>query len=199
MLFRSTYRKFSGAAIRNLSTTHLLDRIAEYYGEKCIEVPVGFKHISNGMEKYDALIGGESSGGLTIRGHIKGKDGIFAAALLVEIIATTNKKISEILDEIYVKFGYLTSISADYRFSFEKKNQLIQLLFVDKKIPTFEIPVEKVSYMDGLKIYFINGGWLSVRFSGTEPLIRAFCEMPNKKLTEVCLSTFEVFADITAL
>lgn len=194
-----TYRKFSGAAIRNLSTTHLLDRIAEYYGEKCIEVPVGFKHISNGMEKYDALIGGESSGGLTIRGHIKGKDGIFAAALLVEILATTNKKISEILDEIYVKFGYLTSISADYRFSFEKKNQLIQLLFVDKKIPTFEIPVEKVSYMDGLKIYFINGGWLSVRFSGTEPLIRAFCEMPNKKLTEVCLSTFEVFADITAL
>ncbi|MBV1709344.1 MAG: phosphoglucomutase/phosphomannomutase family protein [Erysipelothrix sp.] len=194
-----TYRKLHGAVIRNLSTTHLLDRIADHYGEQCIEVPVGFKHISSGMEQYDALIGGESSGGLTIRGHIKGKDGIFAAALLVEIIATTNKKISEILDEIYEKFGYLTSVAADYRFSFEKKEQLTQLLFVDKKTPNFSICVDRISYMDGLKVYFVNGGWLSVRFSGTEPLIRAFCEMPSEELAEECLSDFEKFADIMSL
>jgi phosphomannomutase len=194
-----TYRQFRGAAIRNLSTTHLLDRIAEHFGEQCIEVPVGFKHISNGMEQYDALIGGESSGGLTIRGHIKGKDGIFAAALLVEIIATTNKKISEILDEIYEKFGFLTTVAADYRFSFEKKDQLSQLLFVDKKVPTFQLPIERVSYLDGLKVYFVNGGWLSVRFSGTEPLIRAFCEMPSEELATQCLTTFESFAQIVAL
>ena len=194
-----SYRKFKGPVIRNLSTTHLLDRIAQYYGEECIEVPVGFKHISSGMDQYDALIGGESSGGLTIRGHIRGKDGIFAAALLVEIIATTNKKISEILDEIYEKFGYLTTAAADYRFSLEKKENLVQLLFKDKKVPVFHLSISKVSYMDGLKIYFSNGGWLSVRFSGTEPLIRAFCEMPSEELAAQCLSTFEDFAKISAL
>ena len=70
------YRGWRGAAVRNIATTHLLDRIAAAYGQQCIEVPVGFKHISAGMDRYDAVIGGESSGGLTVRGHISGKDGL---------------------------------------------------------------------------------------------------------------------------
>ena len=69
------YKGWKGAAVRNVATTHLLDRVAEKFGERCVEVPVGFKHISAGMQRYDALIGGESSGGLTVRGHIFGKDG----------------------------------------------------------------------------------------------------------------------------
>ena len=80
------YKGWRGAAVRNIATTHLLDRIAAAYGQECIEVPVGFKHISAGMEAHDALIGGESSGGLTVRGHISGKDGLYAASLLVEML-----------------------------------------------------------------------------------------------------------------
>lgn len=81
------YRGWRGAAVRNLATTHLLDRIAEDFGETCYEVPVGFKYVSAKMVETGAIIGGESSGGLTVRGHIQGKDGIYAAALLVEAIA----------------------------------------------------------------------------------------------------------------
>lgn len=72
------YKGWKGSVVRNIATTHLLDKIAADHGEKSFEVPVGFKHISSQMEADDSLIGGESSGGLTIRGHIKGKDGVFA-------------------------------------------------------------------------------------------------------------------------
>lgn len=102
------YKGWTGSVVRNIATTHLLDKIAEDHGEKCFEVPVGFKHISSQMEADDSLIGGESSGGLTIRGHIKGKDGVFASSLLVEMISVTGKKLSELLDEIYGKYGYAT-------------------------------------------------------------------------------------------
>ncbi len=96
--------------MRNIATTHLLDKVAADHDEKSFEVPVGFKHISSQMEADDSLIGGESSGGLTIRGHIKGKDGVFASSLLVEMISVTGKKLSELLDEIYGKYGYATPL-----------------------------------------------------------------------------------------
>ena len=175
------YKGWKGAVVRNIATTHLLDAIATGLGETCYEVPVGFKHISAKMEETDAVIGGESSGGLTIRGHIKGKDGIFAAGLLVEMICVTGKHLAEMLDEIHRQFGYFVMLERDRRFSLEKKEVLIKLLFEDKKLPSFEIPIKRVSYEDGAKIYFENGGWIIARFSGTEPLIRIFTEMSTKE------------------
>ncbi len=143
---------------------------------------LGLSVSASKMEETDALIGGESSGGLTIRGHIKGKDGIFAASLLVEMMCVTGKGLSEIMEEISEKYGRVTMSECDFKFSHEKKAQLQELLFTEKKIPDFTLPVEKVSYMDGLKVYFENGGWIIARFSGTEPLIRVFCEMPTEEL-----------------
>ena len=76
------YKKWNGPVVRNLSTTHRLDAIAKRYGEICYEVPVGFKYISAKMSETGAILGGESSGGLTVAGHINGKDGVYAASLL---------------------------------------------------------------------------------------------------------------------
>jgi len=170
------YKGWRGPVVRNLATTHLLDKIAVSFGEQCYEVPVGFKHISSKMEETNALIGGESSGGLTIRGHIKGKDGIFAAALLVEMICVTGKLLSELLDEIHEAHGNFVMAENDFKFRKEDKEKLVNLLYVEKKIPTFPYPVEKVSYEDGVKVYFENGDWVIARFSGTEPLLRIFAE-----------------------
>src|SRR5664279_1947383 len=75
--------------------------------EQCYEVPVGFKHIVSAMQEHRALLGGESSGGLTIRGHILGKDGIFAAALIVEMLARTGKRVSELRETVYALTGRL--------------------------------------------------------------------------------------------
>ena len=98
---------WKGSAFPNLSTTHLLDRIAENHEQFSIETPVGFKHITENMDKYDAIIAGESSGDLTVSGHIKGKDGIFAAMLLVEMVAVTGKQIGQLVNELYSEFGSL--------------------------------------------------------------------------------------------
>jgi len=190
------FKGWRGAAVRNIATTHLLDKVAESFGEKCYEVPVGFKHISAKMNETDAVIGGESSGGLTVRGHIKGKDGVYAAVLLVEMIAVLGKKLSEIVDDIYKEFGCYFMEEKDYRFSEEKKNEIYQTLLIDKLIPELPIEVSKISYLDGCKIYFNNGGWIAIRFSGTEPLLRIFCEMPTMGEAKLLCSIFEQFLGI---
>ncbi|MCL2080540.1 MAG: phosphoglucomutase/phosphomannomutase family protein [Oscillospiraceae bacterium] len=176
------YKGWKGPVVRNLATTHLLDRVAEHLGETCYEVPVGFKHVSSKMLETDAVIGGESSGGLTVRGHIAGKDGIYAASLLVEMMAVTGRKLSEIYKEITDMLGEPFMCEYDYKFSADVKSSVVRLLMEDKKLPVFEIETERASYMDGCKVFFKNGGWLVARFSGTEPLIRIFCEMPDMEL-----------------
>lgn len=190
------YRGWKGPAVRNISTTHRLDRIAAQFGETCYEVPVGFKHISEKMEKTDALIGGESSGGLTVRGHIQGKDGIYAAALLVEMLCVIQKPLSEILEDIHREFGGAVMEEFDAGLTEEQKESLRKTLFEDKKLPDYPYPVEKVSYLDGCKVYFQNGGWIICRFSGTEPVVRIFCEMEDQPTAAAAIQTMRDFLHI---
>ncbi|OCH01527.1 phosphonomutase [Aliivibrio fischeri] len=190
------YKGWKGSVVRNIATTHLLDKVAADHGEKCFEVPVGFKHISSQMEADDSLIGGESSGGLTIRGHIKGKDGVFASSLLVEMISVTGKKLSEMLDEIYAKYGYAYTAEGDCTFKPVEKEALYNKIYVEKQLPEFEYEIEKVSYEDGAKVYFKNGGWVIARFSGTEPLLRIFAEMEDKPTAEKVLNEMKAFLSL---
>jgi phosphomannomutase len=187
------YKGWKGSVVRNIATTHLLDNIAADYDQSSFEVPVGFKHISSQMEASDALIGGESSGGLTIRGHIKGKDGVFASSLLVEMLSVTGKTLSELLDEIYTKYGYAYTAEGDCTFKPDEKEALYEQLYIKKALPKFEYDIDKVSYLDGTKVYFKNGGWLLARFSGTEPLLRIFAEMQDKQTAEKVLQQMKDF------
>ena len=187
------YRGLHGPVVRNVATTHLLDRIAAEFGEKCYEVPVGFKYISSKMTEVDALIGGESSGGLTVRGHINGKDGIYAAMLLIEMMAVTGRKISEIYEEIEGKLGPIIMEERAFRFAPEKKTEMNRLLMEEKALPDLPWDIDRVSYLDGVKVYFRNGGWVIARFSGTEPLIRVFSEMPTREAAVDVCARFETF------
>ncbi len=173
------YKGWKGPVVRNIATTHLLDKMAEAFGEKCYEVPVGFKHISAKMQETGAIIGGESSGGLTVKGHINGKDGVYASALLVEMIAVTGKRLSEISREIEEEFGKSWMEEASYSFLSSRKEELRQRIYEKKDLPEFDDAIDHISYLDGCKIYFENGGWIIIRFSGTEPVLRIFCEMEN--------------------
>ena len=190
------YKGWRGPVVRNICTTHLLDRIAEKFGEKCYEVPVGFKHISAKMEETDAVIGGESSGGLTVRGHIKGKDGVYAASLLVEMLAVTGRKLSEIYADVEKECGSIFMEECDYRFTQEKKVEVHHTLMEEKKVPELPFEVDHVSYLDGCKVYFKNGGWVVARFSGTEPLIRIFCEMPTAEEAKTVREIYENFLEL---
>ena len=190
------YKGWKGPVVRNIATTHMLDKVANAFGESCHEVPVGFKHISSKMQETGAIIGGESSGGLTVKGHINGKDGIYAAMLLVEMIAVSGKKLSEIMEDIYAEFGKLEMEERDYKFTQERKEAIYKMLMGDRKLPDMPYEVEKVSYLDGCKVYFKNGGWIIARFSGTEPLLRIFCEMETQEESEQISDIYEAFLNL---
>ncbi len=189
------YKGWKGAAVRNIATTHLLDRVAAAFGEKCIEVPVGFKHISAGMDEHDALIGGESSGGLTVRGHISGKDGLYAASLLVEMICVTRKPLSALLRELTDRFGALYMAEYDWALTAKNRERIHDLLMVQQALPDFGVPVRKVSTLDGCKVYF-DEGWIIARFSGTEPRVRIFAEMPTKARARELVRTMAAFVGL---
>lgn len=187
------YRGWHGAAVRNIATTHLLDAIAAGFGEQCHEVPVGFKHISAKMAETGAVIGGESSGGLTVRGHIHGKDGIYAGSLLVEMIAVTGKKLSQLYAEIEEQYGKFETVERDYRFSAAKKERINRLLFEERALPELSESIESADYTDGCKLRFVGGGWLICRFSGTEPLLRIFCETDGEKRSAAIIDEMQSF------
>ncbi|MBO5069769.1 MAG: phosphoglucomutase/phosphomannomutase family protein, partial [Roseburia sp.] len=190
------YRGWRGPVARNIATTHMLDKVAEKFGEKCYEVPVGFKYISAKMQETGAIIGGESSGGLTVHGHINGKDGIYAAVLLTEMLAVTGKKLSEIMSDIRTECGEIHMEERDYRFTEEKKEYIFKILMEERQLPKLPEEIEHISYLDGSKVYFSNGGWVIARFSGTEPLLWVFCEMPTQEAAREICEIYEEFLEL---
>lgn len=165
-----------GGVVRNLATTHLLDRLAARFGESCLEVPVGFKHITAGMLAQDALLGGESSGGLTIRGHILGKDGIFACALFVEMLAATGQKISQLRETVYGLTGRMYSVEAGLPAMPEMRYVIPRRLQEHPLKAIGPYPVLRTSNLDGTKFLLEHDAWALLRFSGTEPVLRIFAE-----------------------
>ncbi len=176
------HKGWRGGVVRNISTTHLLDRLAKSLGEECHEVPVGFKYISSKIDEIDAVLGGESSGGLTVRGHIHGKDSVYAAALFVEMLCVTGKSAGQLIGDLKRVLGTLYMETENLTFPAAEKPRILKAVMEDKIIPQYEIPIKKVSYVDGCKIYFEDDSFVSCRFSGTEPLLRIFAEAESEAL-----------------
>jgi phosphomannomutase len=128
------------------------------------------------MVETNALLGGESSGGLTIRGHILGKDGIFAATLIVEMLARTGRRISQLRGRVYDLIGRLYSAELNLPATSEMRVVIPRRL---QKAPPQRLGsyhVERVSHLDGTKFYLEHDSWALVRFSGTEPVLRLHAE-----------------------
>jgi len=187
---------WKGPVVRNLATTHMLDVMAADFGEVCYEVPVGFKYISSKIDEVDAVLGGESSGGLTVRGHIHGKDSIYAASLFVEMISAVNKSPSAIMDELEKKYGHFELVEDNIIFTFDQKETVNRIIFEEKKLPDFGKPIDRVSYEDGCKVYFADNSYVICRFSGTEPLLRIFAEATEAATAKNYINAFR---DLLAL
>jgi len=165
-----------GAVVRNLATTHMLDRLARQLGEDCIEVPVGFKHIIDGMLAHGAILGGESSGGLTLRGHILGKDGAFSAALIVEMLAKTRERVSTLLEQLYQQVGRMYTVERNLPATPEMRVLFPRLLAQRQTSALAGMPVLGLRADDGFKFRMPGDQWVLVRFSGTEPVLRIYAE-----------------------
>ncbi|MBQ6823499.1 MAG: phosphoglucomutase/phosphomannomutase family protein [Clostridia bacterium] len=190
------YKGWKGPVVRNLATTHMLDSVAKSLGEQCFEVPVGFKYISSKIDEVDAVLGGESSGGLTVRGHIHGKDSVYAASLFAEMICKTGKSPSELFAELEAKYGKYEMVEFNLPFAPESKDEVVKKVMVDRLLPDFVNKVTMVSYEDGCKVYFDDDSFVICRFSGTEPLLRIFAEGKN---AEQAQSYIEAWKELLGL
>lgn len=187
---------WKGPVVRNYSTTHMLDVMAKDFGEICYEVPVGFKYISAKIDEVDAVLGGESSGGLTVRGHIHGKDSIYAASLFVEMISVVDKSPSAIMDMLEKKYGRFEMVEDNITFTAEQKETVNRVIFENRELPKFEQPISHVNYEDGCKVYFADNSFVVCRFSGTEPLLRIFAEAETEAIARGYIESFRTMLSL---
>lgn len=166
----------TGSVVRSVATSGMIDALANHFGFKVIETPVGFKWVGEAMSKGDAIVGGEESGGLTVKGHVPEKDGVVADLVLTEMVAKTGKSPLENLAEIEAITGKFYSTRIDLTLPEPAKQALMQRL---KDTPPTEIAGKKVvsvTKIDGAKMVCEDGSWLLIRPSGTEPLVRCYME-----------------------
>ena len=189
------HRGWKGSVVRNTSTTHMLDKLAASFGEVCYEVPVGFKHISRKIEETDAVLGGESSGGLTVRGHIHGKDSVYAAALLIEAVCALNKGPSAILADLSAMLGEHHSVEENLVMTDQQKLCVQKAVMQAHKLPNFDQDISRVSYLDGCKVFFADDSFIVCRFSGTEPLLRLAAEAPTAEKAQTYCDVFRGFVE----
>jgi alpha-D-glucose phosphate-specific phosphoglucomutase len=188
-------RGWTGAVVRTVPTSHQVDAVAELLGVKVYETPVGFKYIGALMESEPIIVGGEESGGLSVKGHVPEKDGILACLLMAELVATEKKSLGQILKELSKQIGEFYTDRINVSFAPEKKDALLAKLGSGlKNIATFK--VEKFITTDGFKFLLPNREWVAFRASGTEPLIRCYIEAKSKaglkKLQAACRQVLAV-------
>ena len=183
---------YSGKLIKTVGASQMLDIIARQYHVDTIETPVGFKWVGAAMREYDSIIGGEESGGLSIKGHIPEKDGILADLLVLEMIAYEDKPLWELQEELHQKAG-CTFINERVDVKLQDKQQLDILMKKYFSLETIaDFRVKTRDKKDGIKYYLDDEKtWVLVRPSGTEPLLRIYFESDSKDKIETLKKFFK--------
>ena len=176
----------AGPAVRTVSTTFLVDRIAEAHGQEVFETPVGFKWVAEAMADHDALFGGEESGGFSVRGHVREKDGVLMALLAAD--ATDAEPFDERVDRLLAEHGQIAAGKVSIECPDDRKAGVLDAL--EDHIPEAVAghPVAEVVTLDGFKLLLENGSWLLVRPSGTEPKLRVYAESDADDRVETLLA-----------
>jgi phosphomannomutase len=185
-------RKDRGAIVKTLSTTSMLEKLGKLYSVPVYETGVGFKYVAPKMLETDAMIGGEESGGFAFRGNVPERDGILAGLYLLDMMVKLNKKPSELLELLFSKIGPHYYDRIDNRFVGDRKDKEDRIISANPKIIA-GLKVIGFNSKDGYKFSLEDGGWLLIRFSGTEPLIRVYCETTYKdKVQEILKSGLKI-------
>ncbi len=168
-------RKFPGGIGRSVATTHLIDAVAKYHNVPCYQTPVGFKYVGELIKDNKIALGGEESAGLSIRGHLPEKDGLIACLLMAEAVARRCQSIKQQLGALFKKVGAFYPERINLKLDPDAKRRLLERL--DRDWDKFDSrKVAKIDRTDGLKMILENGSWVLMRPSGTEPVVRLYCE-----------------------
>ncbi len=172
-------RGWKGSAVRTVVTSHMIDRVAEMFGVKIHETPVGFKYVGGIMQREPVIVGGEESNGLSVLGHVPEKDGVVACLLMAELVAAEKKSVGAVLKELEKKIGAFHTDRINARLDEAGKERFLRKIaegfgeFAGKQ-------VVNVILVDGHKFVLDDGSWVAFRASGTEPVIRCYIEAHSK-------------------
>jgi alpha-D-glucose phosphate-specific phosphoglucomutase len=190
-------RGLRGEVVKTISTTQMVNVLGERYHLPVYETPVGFNYIADLMQTNDVLIGGEESGGITIRGHVPMGDGILMGLLLLEIMAKKRQPLRAIVNDMLDDLGPFYYGREDLRTAPFSKKQLVQRLVRDPPQGIAGLRVASINDRDGVKYLFAdNEGWLLIRPSGTEPVLRVYAEARSREKVAELLKQGVVLADV---
>jgi len=176
-----------GDIVKTLSTTKMLNRLGELYGVPVHETGVGFKYVAPKMTETNALIGGEESGGYAFRGNVPERDGILAGLYMLDFMVRTGRKPTQLLQMLFDKLGgeYFYD-RVDRQFSGDRAAREKMILDADPQT-LGGLKVTGLLSTDGFQFALEDGGWMLIRFSGTEPIMRVYCETRHKDKVQAIL------------
>jgi phosphomannomutase len=175
-----------GTIVKTLSTTTMLNKLGKIFGVPVIETGVGFKYVAPKMTETNALIGGEESGGYAFRGNVPERDGILAGLYMLDFMVRTGMKPTQLLEMLFAKVGAHFYDRIDTPFKGDRKDREAAIL---KANPATigGLKVTELVTVDGFQFKLEDGGWMLIRFSGTEPIMRVYCETTHKELVQAIL------------
>ena len=179
-------RKERGPIVKTLSTTSMLDKLGKLYDIPVYETGVGFKYVAPKMMETNAMIGGEESGGYAFRGNVPERDGILAGLYMLDMVVRLGKKPSQLIDLLFSKVGPHYYDRIDTPFTGDRQNREKQILAANPAT-IGGLKVTGLNTLDGYKFSLEDGGWLLIRFSGTEPIMRVYCETTHKHRVQAIL------------
>ncbi len=165
-----------GPIVKTLSTTSMLEKLGKIYGVPVYQTGVGFKYVAPKMLETDALLGGEESGGYAFRGHVPERDGILAGLYILDLMVRLGKTPSQLIEHLYSQVGAHYYDRIDSRFAADQREATRQRILDAEPETIGGLAVTGLDTTDGFKFGLADGGWLLIRFSGTEPIIRVYCE-----------------------
>ncbi len=180
-------REQRGPIVKTLSTTTMLNKLGSLYNVPVYETGVGFKYVAPKMLETDALIGGEESGGYAFRGNVPERDGILAGLYILDFMVRTGKKPTELLKMLFDKVGgeyFYDRIDTPFQGDCSAREQAI---LAAKPATIGGLKVTELVTVDGFQFKLEDGGWMLIRFSGTEPIMRVYCETLHKDKVQAIL------------
>ncbi len=194
------HRGLTGRVIKTISGSELIAKTAAYYQLPVVETPIGFKYIAQEMLQGDVLLGGEESGGIGYGHYLPERDALLSALYLLEAVAVTQKPLEVQYRELQQKTNFVSTYDRiDVHLPAAGARQRLQQQLAEHP-PTViaETPVVKVSAGDGTKFYLSDQSWLLIRFSGTEPLLRLYCESSTQEQVQAILAWARHWAEAGA-
>ena len=186
-----------GPMVRSVTMTRMVDRLGERYDCPVYETPVGFVHLGPKMMETNALIAGEESGGYAFRGHIPERDGVLSGLLILEAMVKTGRKPSELLQAVYDEIGTHEYDRIDITLRGDERDAIRDRVAAAQPEQIAGLRVESKDSVDGFRFNLEGGWWLLLRFSGTEPLLRIYAEMPTMEHVRQALQAGQEIAGAT--